>query len=139
MVDKTPEKSGEDVLAACVDWLRTNACADLVLVFGSVASGRATAVSDLDLAFHSQGSLDPVRVAEMAQSLGLIARREVDLVDLARAHGTLHNEILTKGRILFQEDATVFGMEISRMLREQEDDMRMARGMLEERLSVWRK
>lgn len=69
-------------------------------VFGSQASGRARADSDLDLAFLARVPLEPARVFAAAQRLAEQLHVDVDLIDLARASSVLRAQVVGKGRKL---------------------------------------
>jgi predicted nucleotidyltransferase len=75
-----------------------------IWLFGSFARGQATTASDLDLAVLAPAPLDPVAVFDLGLALGVLARRDVDLVDLRRAPVVLKKEILTGGRLVAADD-----------------------------------
>lgn len=70
---------------------------ELLLVFGSVARGTASARSDLDVAFV--GDVDPL---ELAGRISLVAGREVDVVDASRAPIPLLDAIVRDGVAVFE-------------------------------------
>lgn len=70
---------------------------DLLLVFGSVARGTASARSDLDIAFV--GDVDPL---ELAARMSLVAGREVDVVDASRAPVPLLDAVVRDGIVVFE-------------------------------------
>ncbi len=65
-----------------------------IWLFGSFAHGRATAASDIDLAVLGSRPFDPVALFELGLALGVLARRDVDLVDVRCAPVVLKKEIL---------------------------------------------
>lgn len=69
----------------------------MLLVFGSVARGTASARSDLDVAFV--GDVDPL---ELAGRISLVAGREVDVVDASRAPIPLLDAIVRDGVAVFE-------------------------------------
>ncbi len=71
-----------------------------IWLFGSFARGQATASSDLDLAVLGARPFDPVALFDLGLTLGVLARRDVDLVDLRRAPVVLKKEILVSGRLV---------------------------------------
>ncbi len=82
--------------------------ADIVAawLFGSAASGGATALSDVDVAVlygQSRGLLEHGHLT--AQIMSALGTNDVDLVDLARATPFLQHRVLSRGRLLFQRDA----------------------------------
>ena len=95
-----PDQSDADrVLAATLPALlqRIHATLDEVQgiwLFGSFAHGRATAASDIDLAVLGAGPFDPVAIFDLGLTLGVMARRDVGLVDVRCAPVVLKKEIL---------------------------------------------
>lgn len=71
-----------------------------IWLFGSFARGQATAASDIDLAVLGPRPFDAVAVFDLGLTLGVLARRDVDLVDLRRAPVVLQKEILTGGALV---------------------------------------
>jgi len=71
-----------------------------VWLFGSFARGQATTASDLDLAVLGPRPFDAVALFDLGLTLGVLARRDVDLVDLRRAPVVLQKEILTGGKLV---------------------------------------
>jgi len=75
------------------------------LLFGSLASGRAHAGSDLDLAVEAERPLTAREKANLIAALAAATGRPVDLVDLRTAGEPLLGQILKNGvRILGSTD-----------------------------------
>ena len=75
------------------------------LLFGSLASGRAHAGSDLDLAVEAERPLTAREKANLIAALAAATGRPVDLVDLKTAGEPLLGQILKNGvRILGSTD-----------------------------------
>lgn len=72
-----------------------------IYLFGSHASGTATAQSDVDLAVLVAGKADAVRLWELAQSLALDLDADVDLIDLRSASTVMQYQVITGGRRLW--------------------------------------
>lgn len=85
--------------------LRTEPSLRLAVLFGSVARGEETTVSDLDVlvAWHRT---DLVRTARLRRRLGETAGRPVQLVTLteASASGQLMADVVEDGRVLVDRD-----------------------------------
>ena len=76
-----------------------------IYLFGSYASGAATAGSDVDLAFLSDHpSVDPLRRWKLQEQLAGFLNKDVDLIDLQTATTVLRFEIITAGRRIFCPD-----------------------------------
>lgn len=75
-----------------------------VWLFGSEARGTARPDSDLDLAVLGAAPFDTVQVFDLGLELGVLARRDVDLVDLRRLPIVLQKEVLLGGRRVAEFD-----------------------------------
>lgn len=71
-----------------------------VWLFGSEAKGTAHAGSDLDLGVLGPAAFDPVQVFDLGLELGVLAQRDVDLVDLRSLPIVLRKEVLNSGRLV---------------------------------------
>ena len=71
-------------------------------VFGSYANETAGAMSDIDLALHTSDPISSVEVYELRQELAAQLNQDVDLIDLREAAHLLCNEVVQKGKRLFQ-------------------------------------
>ena len=69
-------------------------------LFGSLASGDARPDSDVDLAVLAPRPLPHDRLVRVREELAERLRRDVDLVDLARAPTVLQAQIVSTGRVL---------------------------------------
>ncbi len=105
----------------------------LATLFGSGARHQLTDHSDIDVAVaaHSPLSLD-VRL-ELADRLTQALRREVDLIDLQAASGTILQQSLCDGRLILKKDADLYAELIKRLWFNQADMMPYTRRILAER------
>lgn len=71
-----------------------------IWLFGSHARGEAQLSSDIDLAVLGTAPFDPVAIFDLGLTLGVVAQRDVDLVDLRRAPVVLKKEIVTDGCLI---------------------------------------
>lgn len=78
----------------------------LPVLFGSVALGRATAASDVDLGVLCEGECD-LDALYMAVAPRLRTDR-LDLIDLRRAPPILASEVARKGRLLYEREPGTF-------------------------------
>lgn len=78
----------------------------LVVLFGSVAAGRNSRESDLDLALMPVGEIDEVAVT--AEVIRLTHRNDVDVVNLAHADPMVLMEVARGGVVLFASDPSQF-------------------------------
>lgn len=81
--------------------LFANPAIELVILFGSMASGTGHTESDLDLAVRGSGVLDLVALTNDVTRL--LHMDDVDLVDLRRASPLLTMEVARKGRLLYEK------------------------------------
>ena len=78
-----------------------------VYLFGSHATGMATAGSDVDLAVFAPGRVDPLRLFEIAGELADLAGASVDLLDLRAASTVMQYQVIVTGQRLWAVDARV--------------------------------
>lgn len=71
--------------------------------FGSTAQGTATESSDTDVAILAGTRLAPEHRFELQEALAGRLGRDVDLVDLARASTVMAMQVITGGRLLFDD------------------------------------
>lgn len=106
------------------------------VLFGSVASGRQRADSDLDIAVAADHLLTVAEKIALTQALAKKTGRPIDLIDLATVTEPLLGQIVQYGRRLLGSD-TMFGNLISRHLIEQADFMPIRGRVLTERRMEW--
>lgn len=75
-----------------------------IWLFGSHARGDARPDSDIDLAVLGTAAFDPVAIFDLGLELGVLARRDVDLIDLQRAPTALCKEVVSRGRLVACQD-----------------------------------
>jgi len=108
----------------------------LAVLFGSVASGRPHAESDLDIAVAADHTLTVEERISLINALAERIGRPVDLIDLSVAAGPLLGQILRHGRRILGSD-TLYGGLISRHVFEQTDFMPYRTRLLAERRMAW--
>lgn len=69
----------------------------VVYRFGSTVKGEERPDSDIDLAFLPASPVDPVRRFEVQETLAVLLRRDVDLVDLSAASTVFRMQVLANG------------------------------------------
>ena len=79
---------------------------ELVVLFGSVVSGRARAESDVDVAVYATGPADLDEVYRVLAPR--VGSDRLDLVDLRRASPLLMMEVARHGRVLFERRPGIF-------------------------------
>lgn len=72
-----------------------------IYLFGSAVTGELRMDSDIDLAILPAGPLAATRVWKLAQSLALVAGRDLDLVDLLSASTVMQAQIISTGKRLY--------------------------------------
>lgn len=77
----------------------------LLILYGSYASGHATEKSDIDLAFIADDDIDPFELSfNISQELDrLMHVKSVDLIDLKKIDTVFRFEIVSTGKIIFQD------------------------------------
>jgi len=105
----------------------------LCIVFGSTASGRAGAQSDLDVAVAAEAPLSPEARLALLESFIEVTGREVDLVDLTTENGPILKQALSRGVIVRNADRSMYARLISRMLFAEADMMPYYQRILRDR------
>jgi predicted nucleotidyltransferase len=105
----------------------------IAIVYGSFASGRQTDRSDLDLAVASQSPLSDEVKVDWITRLGAALGREIDLIDLNSATGTVLKEALTRGKTVLNQDVDLFARILKRMLLDEADFQETRRRVLARR------
>ncbi|TAM33507.1 MAG: nucleotidyltransferase domain-containing protein [Rhodanobacter sp.] len=101
----------------------------LAYVFGSVAQGRETPDSDVDVAVQMSKPLDSALRMQLIEELALATGRPVDLVDLQTVGEPLLGQILKHGRQIIGDQAAHVAM-MSRHVYAMEDFMPYVNRML---------
>jgi predicted nucleotidyltransferase len=77
--------------------------------FGSTAQGTASETSDADVGVLARERIDPVRRFDAQEALAAAIGRDVDLVDLATASPVMAIQVITGGRLLYDDDSQARG------------------------------
>jgi predicted nucleotidyltransferase len=77
-----------------------------IYLFGSRAADAVHESSDIDLAVLPQEPLATETRWELQQELAIALRTDVDLVDLLSASTVMRLQVVSKGELLFEGDAT---------------------------------
>lgn len=110
---------------------------ELVLVFGSVAQGRARPESDLDIAVAAgHRALTAEERIALVEALAERTGRPVDLIDLHDAGEPLLGQILRHGQRLLGSDGA-YGRLLSRHLFDQADFLPYRKRILAQRRAAW--
>lgn len=108
----------------------------LAFIFGSVAQGRATRDSDLDMAVATRQALSADQKMALIAALAARTGRPIDLIDLNTVGQPLLGQIVRHGRRLLGS-AAAHGQLISRHLVEEADFMPLRNRILQERRAAW--
>ena len=84
-------------------FLQAHLSLELLILFGSFANDTATKESDIDIAYLAKEALTDAERWELAQSLAVLMRRDIDLVDMRTISDVFRFEIITHGNIVFQQ------------------------------------
>ena len=86
-----------------IDYFRSEGVKSCIL-YGSAAGGRLRTDSDIDLAIAADTELSTAALTRHYLKADSLLKRSIDLRDLRRAKGLYLKEILTRGRILINDD-----------------------------------
>ena len=108
--------SSSDLATALARVPRAQRGVRFAVLYGSHAEGRATPVSDLDVAVYVDDAGDVLAVTAVLDEA--FPEVHVDLVDLSVQPSLVYYEILASGRLLFARDDAFFKKEKLRVMRE---------------------
>lgn len=109
----------------------------LAILFGSRATGRADANSDIDLAVATEQRLDAEAKIELIETIAGKFGLPVDLVDLRQVGEPLLGRILQHGRRLVDRDSALLAELYKRHLFDSADFLPYRRRMLDVRRKAW--
>lgn len=108
----------------------------LAILFGSLAQGRATPESDLDLAVLMEAPLSAETKMALIDDLSQAVGRPVDLIDLRTTGESVLGQVLKHGVRLLGSDSDYAEL-IKRHLFDEADFMPYRRRILTERRQAW--
>jgi predicted nucleotidyltransferase len=77
---------------------------ELILIFGSYASGESHSGSDIDIAVYGQKILsEKVKIGLISEFSGIFHKEKIDLVDIKTASPLLKKEIFKNYKVLYQK------------------------------------
>lgn len=101
MLNKELQKNLTDVIIQHLD-------PDFIILFGSFAKGSVHDESDIDLAYFSVQQLSSYERFILAGDLAIIAKREVDLIDLKQIDTVFTMQIFEQGIPIYINDENEF-------------------------------
>jgi predicted nucleotidyltransferase len=93
------------------------------ILFGSAASGRLRADSDVDIAIAGTAPLGIARTAELCRKLERALGRTVDLVDLHRVSGIILVEVFEKGVVVLKRSNDEYARLLRKLWYFREDEL----------------
>jgi len=87
----------------------------LVVLFGSYASGAVHRRSDIDLGVLADKLIDTIE--ETADLIRMLHVNDIDLVDLRRVNPLLAREIIRRAIVLYERDPGIFSQFVSLTIR----------------------
>ena len=125
-----------DVIHALKPVLAHHSELDVVIVFGSMATGRQRPDSDLDLAVMAARPLTVAQRMALVGELALVTGRAIDLVDLRTVGEPLLGEILVHGRRVLGSDQA-FAELLRKHVLDVADFLPYAQRMIDQRRRAW--
>jgi predicted nucleotidyltransferase len=80
----------------------------MVYIFGSVASNTHSKNSDIDIAFLSLDNINNVTRWDIQQTLAVVLKKDIDLVDLSQCSEVFKVQVISTGNCIFNIDKTNF-------------------------------
>src|SRR5690625_4400043 len=113
MIPQMNEKVGEKMLTEKVQELLIREIVKklnptFIILYGSFAQGTSHEQSDIDLAFFSDRKLSDYERFMLAGRLSILAKREVELIDIKRIDTVFTIQIFSKGIPLYIADEDTF-------------------------------
>lgn len=133
-VDTQAVEQAQAIRRTVAETLASDPGIKVAIVYGSAASGKLRPDSDVDVAVLFDKPLGVDARLALQGELADALRREVDLVDLHRLGGEILHQILTKGRVVIQNDASAYFRIIQCMVYNEEDFMPQVRRALRARI-----
>lgn len=87
-----------------IEYLTKELGAILIIVFGSIVTNKSHAQSDIDIALISDTKHSSMEIYSAAQDLANLIKRDVDLINLTEVSPVMQAQIITKGKIIFDEN-----------------------------------
>lgn len=109
----------------------------LGVLFGSSVHGATRRDSDIDLAVAARHPLTCGERRNLIADLAELTGRSVDLIDLQLSGGAIVREALTRGKLIYCSDRSLYAELIKRMIFEQADFMPYRNRILAERRNAW--
>jgi len=130
----TGEQSAE--MTEVVNYLQQRGDIKQAILFGSLATGREGADSDIDLAIEKDHRLIADEIVELIEQLALITGRAVDLIDLKTAGEPILGQIINNGKRMHGTD-TAFAEIVLKHLYAEADFVPYIERTLKERRQKW--
>ncbi len=116
-------QSVSEITTRVEEVLRAEPGLRLAILYGSAATGKMRAGSDVDIAVLFDRPLNGEKKMELIARLQTGLQRDVDLADLFCLNGTILKQILRKGHVLVQSKPGVLAGLVQRMVYNQTDMM----------------
>ncbi len=87
-----------------------------IYLFGSQATGRAKADSDIDIAVLATTDISDLQRWELAAACGVLAQQDVDLIDLRTVNTIFQYHIITEGKRIYTNNADFCDMFENRIM-----------------------
>src|SRR3989344_922746 len=95
---------------------------DMLILFGSQATGKTHTERDFDIAYYSSKKIDFDQESRLNADLtGILKNDKVSLVNLKMASPLLFKEIMSKGVVLYSQNSSMFSQLYTLALRMYEE------------------
>lgn len=123
-----PQQIVKAIVACLINHPEVQCC----YLYGSAATGAMATGSDVDIAVAGERELSPEEQIRLRDELEVATRRDIDLIDLRRASGTLLRNALRGQSLLCRNPGVRYEL-ARRLVYDQEDMQPLRRGMMDRR------
>ncbi|MEG2017154.1 MAG: nucleotidyltransferase domain-containing protein [Clostridium sp.] len=86
------------------EFLNNNMKLNLIYIFGSFAKGEGREDSDIDIAIYTLEQVDSYELFVMANELGFIVKRDIQIINLSEASTVFKAQIVGTGEVIYCTD-----------------------------------
>lgn len=129
--------NNEQVILYLKDYITNFDRSAVAVLYGSFAQGTETPESDIDIAVAFSHPITSVQKVKIVGELSSYLERSVDLLDLTTAGIVVLRQAMLKGKLILNNNPTLYGEIIKKMVFLSEDFLPLYSRILKERRDRW--